>query len=129
MQEPSSLALGDLQREFIANLTRLDPNSSFLAVLDATLPFCAHRFSLYRHQWRVGLKKALILIYPVCVRLVGEKYFWNRVDAYLDLYPSSYISLSEYGAFLANYLEHDRALFDPPYLADVARLNGLYTLR
>jgi hypothetical protein len=88
------------------------------------------RLGIYRHSILGGINSALIGIYPVCTRLVGDTFFTHMVAGYLRKYPSESADMGDYGGFLADYLEtflvkinQHQAL---KYLPDVARLEWLW---
>jgi hypothetical protein len=88
------------------------------------------RLGIYRHSILGGISSALMGIYPVCTRLVGDTFFTHMVAGYLRKYPSESADMGDYGEFLADYLEtflvkinQHQAL---KYLPDVARLEWLW---
>jgi hypothetical protein len=99
--------------------------------IDATEVLSAEdRLGIYRHSILGGISSALMGIYPVCTRLVGDIFFTHMVAGYLRKYPSESADMGDYGEFLADYLEtflveinQHQAL---KYLPDVARLEWLW---
>jgi len=90
----------------------------------------AARLDIYRGSILGGITTALMGIYPVCEKLVGEHYFTQMVAGYLRQYPSSSPDIGGYGEFLGDYLadfivnnSSARALV---YLPDTARLEWLW---
>lgn len=87
------------------------------------------RLSIYRDSILAAMTTALMGIYPVCTRLVGEAYFTQMVAGYLQQYPSSSPDVGHYGEFLGDYLEDFLPRVEQQnlnYLADVARLEWLW---
>lgn len=88
------------------------------------------RLSIYRGSILGGITAALMGIYPVCLKLVGESFFTQMVAGYLRLYPSDSPDIGGYGAHLGDYLKdfiiaHDSAKH-LVYLPDTARLEWLW---
>jgi len=88
------------------------------------------RLDIYRGSILGGITTALMGIYPVCEKLVGEHYFTQMVAGYLRKYPSSSPDIGGYGEFLGDYLagfivnnSSAQALI---YLPDTARLEWLW---
>lgn len=88
------------------------------------------RLEIYRNSILGGITTALMGIYPVCVKLVGEVYFTQMVSGYLRQHPSSSPDVGGYGEFLADYLTDfiasNRSANELIYLPDVARLEWLW---
>jgi hypothetical protein len=80
------------------------------------------RLAIYRHHVLDSLAAALRSAYPVCCRLVHERFFAYAADAYIREHPPAGPCLFEYGASFPAFL----AAFPPcrglAYLPDVARL-------
>lgn len=88
------------------------------------------RLTIYRGSILGGITTALMGIYPVCLKLVGEPFFTQMVAGYLRKYPSGSPDLGDYGAYLGDYLaafiiSHDAAQH-LVYLPDTARLEWLW---
>jgi hypothetical protein len=88
------------------------------------------RLGIYRHSILGGISSALMGIYPVCTRLVGDIFFTHMVAGYLRKYPSESADMGDYGEFLADYLETFLVKINQhqglKYLPDVARLEWLW---
>ena len=82
----------------------------------------ARRLEVYRHNVLTNLRGALMDIFPVVQRIVGDAFFQHAADRFIRSTPSQSGDLNQFGrewpAFLADY-PHATEL---PYLADVARL-------
>jgi len=78
--------------------------------------------AIYRGSVMGKLNRTLRSIYPVCDRVVGEKFFDATAIEYIRRFPSTSPDLGEYGVQFPDFL----ASFEPaaalPYLHDVARL-------
>lgn len=115
-------ALQDLQQNFVNNLIAKVPDPVFLYCLQTQRLSTLRSFEIYRHHRYAKLLNALITTYPVCQRLVGEKFFNMLVDPYVQQSVSASPSLNDYGATLAAVLGDSPYLVDLPYLIDVMRL-------
>jgi len=88
------------------------------------------RLSIYRGSILGGITTALSGIYPVCEKLVGERYFVQMVAGYLREYPSDSPDIGDYGDRLADYLTEfiskQASAQELIYLPDTARLEWLW---
>ena len=66
--------------------------------------------------------QTLSSIYPVCCRLVGEKFFDAVAVNYIDRFPSLSPDLGDYGEQFPDFLANFEPVGKLPYLPDVARL-------
>jgi len=82
----------------------------------------ADRLTIYRDSILGGITAGLTGIYPVCVKLVGEKYFTHMVAGYLKEYPSGSPDLGQYGEYLSAYIAQFKPAKELVYLSDVAKL-------
>lgn len=84
-------------------------------------------FAVYRNTVMTGCIDALAANYPAVVRLVGDEWFRAAAAAHVRQAPPSHPCLFDYGDGFAAFL----AAFPPaaglPYLADIARLDRLWT--
>jgi hypothetical protein len=85
------------------------------------------RFAVYRNNLVAGLGKALENRFPVTLRLVGEEFFRGMARAFIALHRPASPLIAEYGDELPAFIERFGAAADVPYLADVARLEALWT--
>ena len=79
-------------------------------------------FSIYRRSITASLNRALREIYPVCCRLVGERFFDAMGKEYQRQFASRSADLAEYGSEFAAFISEFRPATELVYLADVARL-------
>jgi len=84
------------------------------------------QISIYTNSINSGLVNALSNIYPVCEKLVGERFFHIMVLEYIQSYPSLSPDLANYGADFSLYLSSNKAVNSVPYLSDVAKLEWSY---
>lgn len=80
------------------------------------------RFDVYRNNVTVGLVNALASMFPATKRIVGEEFFRAMVKLYVRASPPRSRLLAEYGADLADFVEHFPPLAELPWLADVVRI-------
>ena len=80
------------------------------------------RLSIYRDSILGGITTGLSNIFPVCVKLVGMKYFTHMVAGYLKQYPSASADLGDYGQYLPAYIADFPPAKELIYLSDVAQL-------
>lgn len=100
-----------------------DFQQDFAVMLHAAKP-PAGRAAIYHHNRRANFRKALALGYPVTARIVGEQFFAQLADRYLERHPSRHGDLHHAGRDFAGYLGQDLAAAgsDYEYLGDLARL-------
>jgi hypothetical protein len=85
------------------------------------------RFAVYRNNVVTGLGKALESRFPVTLRLVGEEFFRGMARAFIASCRPRSPLIAEYGDELPDFIERFGAAASVPYLADVARLEALWT--
>lgn len=79
-------------------------------------------FKIYRDSITATMFRALREIYPVCHRLVGERFFDGMGTKYFRQYPSTSADLAEYGGEFARFISDFEPASALPYLPDVAKL-------
>ena len=79
-------------------------------------------FNIYRDSIIATLNRALQEIYPVCCRLVGEKFFNGMGTEYMRSHPSCSADLAEYGGDFAEFISGFKHASELHYLVGVARL-------
>lgn len=85
------------------------------------------RFAVYRNNVIAGLGKALEGRFPVTLRLVGGEFFRGMARAFIAVHRPASPLMAQYGDELPGFIERSGAAADVPYLADVARLEALWT--
>ena len=78
--------------------------------------------AIYRGSVVGKLNRSLRSIYPVCDRIVGEKFFDATAVEFIRRFPSISPDLGNYGAQFANFLANFEPAASLPYLPDVAHL-------
>lgn len=84
-------------------------------------------FAVYRNTVVKGCIDALQANYPAVVRLVGEEWFRAAAAIFVRDSLPRHPTLLDYGAGLAEYLQLFAPAAQLPYLADVARLDRLWS--
>jgi hypothetical protein len=82
----------------------------------------ARQIGIYRNSTLAGLQNALSEIFPVCMRLVGEDFFYALTRRYVCHFPSRSPDLGDYGEDFPDYAADFEPLAGLPYFPDVARL-------
>lgn len=105
------------------------------AVLNPTLPCpqgvispkgdAVSRFAVYRNNVQRGLIGALSISYPVVSALVGEDFFQEMAQKFIQKFPPDNPVMSTYGRYFADFIQGFSPAESVPYLADVARLERL----
>jgi hypothetical protein len=85
------------------------------------------RFAVYRNNVVAGLGKALESRFPVTLSLVGEEFFRGMARAFIAVNRPRSPLIAEYGDELPAFIEAFPAAASVPYLADVARLEALWS--
>ena len=80
------------------------------------------RFAAYRRNVIGNWRSALESTYPVLAQRVGPAAFRTLADHYIAAHPSVSGDLNAYGSEMAALLENSALHSEPPYLADLARL-------
>jgi hypothetical protein len=94
------------------------------ALLDPAAP-APPRFDVHRNTVMSSLVRALAEGFPSIERLVGTAFFAAMAAEFVRQHPPSHPVLLAYGAGFAAFLERFAPVAHLPYLADVARLDGL----
>ncbi len=114
----------------IFNPTQGNINAACVDVVSTQSLPAKQRLAIYRNSILGGITTALMAIYPVCVKLVGERFFTHMVASYLRDYSSMSPDIGNYGDRLGDYLTHFVAANEKAkelyYLPDVARLEWLW---
>ncbi len=115
--------LRELERQFIDALFSSSAAPSIQRVIEATDGRSAEAaFAVYRGSVYTGLTAALSAVYPVCRKLVGQRFFDALAERFITTTPSRSPDLTDYGGELADFIAAFAPAASLPYLADVARL-------
>lgn len=94
------------------------------ALRNAAAP-APRRFEVHRNTMMSGLVRAMADGFPSVERLVGPAFFAAMAADFVRAQPPAHPVLLAYGAGFATFIEGFAPVSDLPYLADVARLDGL----
>jgi len=88
------------------------------------------QLSIYRNNADNARIQALEQCYPVCVRILGGRYFRQLAKAFIRAHPSRHPDLNRYGAemssFISELAQTREELQDFAYLPDLVRLEYLH---
>lgn len=115
--------LRELERQFFDGLFGSSAAPSILHSIDESGGRSAKdAFAVYRGSVYGSLTAALAAIYPVCRKLVGQRFFDAMADRFITTTRSQSPDLTDYGDNLADFIAAFAPAASLPYLADVARL-------
>ena len=118
-------SLRKLQTEFAAAvLEGIDEYRDY--GIEASGLSAARRLQVYKNNLYISLTDALIAIYSVTHRLVGDDFFRHIAMQYIPMQPSKSGNLHEFGERFPQYLRSLQAIMSLPYLPDVAELEWVY---
>ena len=80
------------------------------------------RLEIYRHNVHANLRGVLKDIYPVVLTIVGDAFFQQAADQFVNAHPSRSGDLNQFGGEWAAFLAAYPHAAELPYLGDVARL-------
>lgn len=133
MNEPRDTSpenqLREQQRSFVAQAFNDEKDSSSFPLLkNSTQPAFSdeQRFQIYRNNSVIGLREALLGIYPVIHQLVGDEFFQHVAREYAHHHPSNSGNLHAYGEMFPAFLADIPGADSLVYLPDVARLEWAY---
>jgi len=117
----------------LAKLQQLFYDAIFEKNTDSVEKICQHiatpknltaqeHLAIYRGSIIGKFSRALSEIYPVCCRLVGEKFFQGMAWYYIHSTPSTSPDVGQYGQHFAEFIDNFDKVANLPYLSDVARL-------
>lgn len=119
------LPLRELQRAFFASLTGSSPDgcASMLREIrgDSRLDGAA-RVAVYERMYRARLIEAVASDHPRLVSTLGRDRFAEIAGRYVDSHRSVHASLRWFGARFASHVAAMLDPRDPPFAADLARL-------
>ncbi len=122
------MKLRDLQKAFVGSLLGHDQQKLLATICDSRAMTANKRIAVHLGNMRFSLSAALRQVYPICRRILGEDYFAQVAQAYIERYPSEHSDLNRYGerlpGFFAELLATRDELADFPYLPDLARLES-----
>jgi hypothetical protein len=97
-----------------------------IAVRDSPGLEAAEQVRIYRRAVLGTLTRALADVYPVCCRLVGQRFFESMARAFVHQTPSQSPDLGDYGKRFSEFIADFSPARTLPYLSDVAHLEWLW---
>ncbi len=110
-----------LQNDFINAFFSNDKSAAIQHVVGDDKLNAEQRLGIYSGSVHGILTQALGLTFPVCKTLVGEKFFDNMTELFIDKYPPTTSIFAEYGDKLPLFLSTFDPVRDIPYFVDMAR--------
>jgi len=111
-----------LQGDFIEAIFGGDKSPAVNHVIGDDTLTAEQRFGIYKGSVHGILTQALGTMFPVCKALVGDDFFDNMCDLFINEYPPKTTYFAEYGSDLPTFLSTFEHVKDIPYLTDVAQL-------
>ena len=119
------------QESFIQQVSSSSSTDYFLSYLEPCgdlLP--DQQVAIYQNNVHGALQKSLAQTYPVCNKILGEKYFKQLASLYIKNYPSMNHDLNVYGEYFSDFIgvqnQLREELKDFPYLSDLVKLEWFY---
>lgn len=113
--------LRDLQSAFLEGVFG-DANEAALGAIDDDEIGAKRRFSIYRDNTFISLRKVLSACFPAVERLVGERFFAYSAREFVKDHPPRVPQMLAYGDTFPGFLDRFPPAASVPYLGDVARL-------
>ncbi len=117
-----SAGLGELQRDFLADMRGLVPDAAIAHIVQGGGIAAATGMAIYRNAYAARLREALENDHPVLGRYLGDELWARMCDGYVAAHPSRVRSLRQFGEFLPEYLAGAEPFSLSPQLAEIARL-------
>ena len=111
-----------LQGDFIEAIFGGEKSPAISHVMGDDTLTAEQRLGIYKGSVHGILTQALGTIFPVCKALVGDDFFDNMCDLFINKYPPKTTYFAEYGGDLPAFLKSFEHVKDIPYLVDMARL-------
>ena len=123
--------LKSTQEGFIKQLSHTQSRDDFLGYLSPCGKLSAeHQLAIYQNNVRGALQNTLAQVYPVCCKILGDKYFKQLARVYIKNHPSTHYDLNRYGEFFSDFLKSEcqqqSELHNFLYLSDLAKLEWFY---
>ncbi|MEZ5448437.1 MAG: DNA-binding domain-containing protein [Thiolinea sp.] len=116
------MALEQLQQQFVQAIFGGDRQAIAAKVQAQGKLDALQRVGIYRNSVHGTLCKYLASLYPVCAQLLGEKFFAQLSDAYIDANPPASPFLPEYGGGMADFMHSHASMQSVRWIAEMARL-------
>ncbi|MGB1255794.1 MAG: putative DNA-binding domain-containing protein [Thiolinea sp.] len=119
MKKPPA-ALRELQTAFASSIFTNDRKMFSEQVFAQGQLSAEQRIGIYRNSVHGILWQYLASLYEVCDQLLGEKFFEQLSDEFIDHHPPASPFLSDYGEQLPSFMRAHEALSDMPWISDIA---------
>ena len=122
--------LSELQYAFIKSLHG-EADADLLRLVNPNKRMSSkEKLAVYQNTAKFVLLRTLEQIYPICLRILGTKYFRQIAKLYVQNHPSEHSDLNVYGNHLddlfAELLRTRNELKEFSYLSDLAKLEMAY---
>ncbi len=114
--------LDELQQDFINAIFEKNNISATKYITSDDRLSAEQRLGIYRGSVHGILTNALGITFPVTKALVGEPFFDNMCDRFIDQYPPKSPFFARYGGDFSKFLEQFEPAKSIYYLSDVAAL-------
>lgn len=112
----------EIQGDFIDAIFGGDKEAAANHVISDETLTAEQRFGIYRGSVHGILTQTLGLTFTVCKELVGEKFFNNMTQIFIDIHPPTTSYFAEYGKDFPVFLENFEHVKDIPYIVDISKL-------
>lgn len=124
-------SLDAMQKGFVQAIIKpSQPNDFLVCLVRSGQLHAEEQLAIYQSNMRGVLQQTLAQIYPVCKKIVGDKYFKRLARVYIDENPSKKANLNCYGegfsVFIYKQCLQRNELSDFPYLSDLVQLEWFY---
>ncbi len=115
-------ALLEVQNEFLGYLMD-DSVGAVVERIESTESCPAQwRMAIYRNAYRMRLREALATDFERLHAYLGDEYFEDLSDRYIDEYPSHYTSLRHFGSHMVKAVTTMEPFNQWPEVAEIARI-------
>jgi hypothetical protein len=88
---------------------------------ESNLVVPASHLIIYQNTIHTALRRSMLACYPFIKKLLGENFFYQTINDYIQHYPSRTPCLQDYGEYFRDFLLDYAPTRDLNYLPDVAR--------
>lgn len=112
--------LSRLQHEFQARVLTPDAADAPAWVSAGGRAAPATQLGVYCHAYRARLQEVLAKDFPAINLAMGDDDFYDLVDKYIQVHPSSFFSLRDFGEQFAGYIAQQSIHHEQSWLAELA---------
>lgn len=125
-QDPEHLSLEIIQQNWAKKI--LVDDKTICRVITSAPPMDPdERLDIYSGGYVGAILHVLREVYPVCLKLVGERFFEGMGEYFIARHPSTSPDLHDYGSEFSEFIKTFPPAASLPYLGDVAHLEWIYT--